>query len=588
MESEGMNLDSAKKYISAILLFFLLTTNAYSYQQRLITAIFKIDFYIIWIIGCLCWLYNLFFSSISVNRVGILTALGCGYVLILCFLNSFPDENSIYAFITLICSIGIIICLQKVFVSKYYFIVTIAILVAFFFQVCIGFLQAFENNWDSLPIKGLLYNSGFFANYMASIIPLLLSIAIAKTGVNKYLQIVISVGFALSVGLLIFTIARAAVIGVAFGCLFVIISFVKKIRIKRLIAFSFFLILFISILFASFYKIKRPSAEGRITIYEISLNIIRDHLLWGIGPNRFATVYNNYQSEFFKKGKSSIETRLIADNTFEAFNSILQVLIEYGIIGFVFLICISYQLIKYQLKKKEAIHKKWLVIGSSGCMVSVVVSSFFSNPFHVTPILLIFLYHFSVVFSMIMKPALIKRKSRFAPSFFLFSFILFTFYYAFVHYKAESNWYKASVLAKYDDFKEAEKFYEQAYPILKYGGDFLFNYGTEAYLDSNYSLSIKLLEASKKYNSSGNIFIYLGDAYTATNQFKLAEENYLHAIYTTPSHIYPKYQLISLYKKWGQLNQAKYWIRQTLQYPIKAESPFTHELVKELKEEFHP
>src|SRR4030095_10832149 len=157
--------------------------------------------------------------------------------------------------------------------------------------------------------------------------------------------------------------------------------------------------------------------------------------------------------------------------------------------------------------------------------------------------------------------------------------------YARVHYRAEKKWNMACKAAVYDNFEKAKKLYETAYPWLKSNADFLYNYGAEACLARNYNLAIDLLTRASKYNSFSNLFVYLGDAYTAIGHYDLAEKNYLHAIYIAPSHIFPKFQLIQLYKKWRKPEQARSWTMRTLNYPIKVRSDFVEELIKELKKD---
>ncbi|HKO82568.1 MAG TPA: hypothetical protein VJU78_19315, partial [Chitinophagaceae bacterium] len=207
-----------------------------------------------------------------------------------------------------------------------------------------------------------------------------------------------------------------------------------------------------------------------------------------------------------------------------------------------------------------------------------------SNPFHATPILLLFAYHLAAIFTKQQQSFSLQRRRTFFLLILVTGFSFFIFYYAIKRLKAESNWYKASELAKYDDFVKASKLYEEAYPFLKFNGDFLFNYGAESYLAEDYALSIKLLNESQHYNSISNNFLFLGDAYSETNQFVAAEQNYLKALYISPSRVFPKYKLIKLYKKWGKLDQAKYWTALVLRYPIKIESEFVEDLIKELKE----
>lgn len=76
--------------------------------------------------------------------------------------------------------------------------------------------------------------------------------------------------------------------------------------------------------------------------------------------------------------------------------------------------------------------------------------------------------------------------------------------------------------------------YRKAFSILRYNGDFLFNYGAEASVAGEHALAITILEDSKKYIAFNNLFVFLGDSYSATNNFELAEMNYLHAIFIVP------------------------------------------------------
>lgn len=567
----------------SIIIFFIFIPHFYN--QRLEKNIFKIDFYLIWIAGCFCWIYNLIYSPFSFNRLNIIFLIGCTYVLVSWLFNTFLDENSKHVLISVICFIGITHFLQINYDSKFYLGTVAAILFVYLVQVYIGLFQAVENNWESLTIKGSLYNSGFFGNYLASMIPLLFSSFFSKTSFKLYIRLTFFIIFFIVIALLCLTIARSAIIGTIIGCLAILLYHKKDIKLKKYLTISIISFLVIPLLVIAMYKLKRDSASGRLTIYKVSLNIIKDHTLTGVGPNRFSAVYNNYQSEYFKKLQTPYQTQLLADNTFEAFNSVIQMLVEYGFVGFFIIIGFIYQLVKEQKNTDEIPNKMWLRIGSIGCLFSIIVSSLFSNPLHVTPILLIFAYHLSVVLPKQKNNILLLNRQTLFPLFIFITFASFVFYYAIIHYKGEIVWQEASESAKYSTFSNAKNQYEKAYPILKYNGDFLFNYGAEASLANDYNLAITLLEDAKKYNSFSNLFLFLGNAYLGVKQFGLAEKNYLQAIYIAPSHIYPKFQLIQLYKKWNKPELANMWTIKTLQYPIKIKSTLANDLLNELKED---
>lgn len=382
--------------------------------------------------------------------------------------------------------------------------------------------------------------------------------------------------------LLLLTNARAAIIGSIFGCLVVIWPIIKSSFKKNKTAYLLISIVALGFIFTQLYKIKPKSALGRLTIYRISLNILHDNLWFGVGPNRFSAVYNNYQSNFFKEEKSSIKTQVQADNTYEAFNSIIQILVEYGLIGFILFLLLMIQSIRYINNNKDLTNDSWLLIGSKGSLLAIILASLFSNPFHVTPILLIICFHLSIVFP---SYEIVDQNKKNLIVRIAFPLIIIGCigYYTFFQYKAESLWDKAHDLAIYDDYENAKVLYEKAYPYLKYNGDFLFNYGAETALAKEYGSAIDLLTQSARYNSTSNIFLYLGDCYAAVNDFYHSESSYIRSIYITPSHVYPKYQLIQLYKKFGKIDKMKIWINKTLQMPIKVQSAFVDELITDLK-----
>jgi len=582
-ENYNIKLSIAYNYLPLFVLVISSFTIAFLYNQRLTSKIFKNDIYLIWITGSISWLYILLKCSLLIEYLGKMVFISLAYILLLCIFNSFPDENSVHALITIVSLIGIIWYLRAIINVSNRIPITIILLMSYFIQVLLGYIQAVEYNWDNLSINGQFYNSGFFGNYLASMLPLILSGVTSKLNLNRYLRIGFLIAF-LSVSLLIvFTNARAAIIGSTIGSLFVLFSFSKKIARKNLINLFITSTIIFFVLIIGLYQIKPASAAGRLTIYRISLNIIKDYPITGVGPNRFSAVYNNYQSEYFKKEQAPLQKQLLADNTFEAFNSLLQIVVEYGIIGCFIFVVVIYQMMKLQNSLFEY-QNNWLRIGSIGSIISIFFCSMFSNPFHVTPILLIIAFHISILFPLQKKVVVNNPQKKTLKVVIGIIFLALLSYFITRYHRAETWWFKASESAKYDSFAEAKITYENAYSTLKYNGDFLYNYGTEATLAGDYKLAITLLEDAKKYSSFSNLFLFLGDSYSATNQYTLAEKNYLSAIYISPSRIYPKFQLIQLYKKWNKPNMAEVWIIKTLQYPVKIKSEAADELLNLLKE----
>jgi hypothetical protein len=93
------------------------------------------------------------------------------------------------------------------------------------------------------------------------------------------------------------------------------------------------------------------------------------------------------------------------------------------------------------------------------------------------------------------------------------------------------------------------------------------------------------LRQAKKYISLSNLYVFLGDSYAATGKDRFAEDNYLKAIYISPSHFYPKYQLIKLYKKQHMPDKERAWIDNTLRMPVKIASPLVDSILRYARDE---
>ena len=582
-----------KKVIDYLLLIFCCTLFfllPYFYEERIHHGIYKNDIYLIGALGTLCWGYCFFYRTIIFTEISVPVFLSILYVIFLFFLKSHNDSNSVDIVIVLIGAIGIINYFISVNKSNLYIILLVTIIIAYVYQLYCGWKQAQENNDYDLAITGQLFNSGFFANYLALLLPMLLSCFLAFS-VKGAIKISCLIIFSFSLVLILLTHARAAIVGSFTGCGLVVISSLRvnfkgilKRKVKAITII--FVLVFVSIIATNLYNLKPQSALGRITIYKVCLAIIRDHPFWGVGPNRFSAVYNDYQSDYFKNENIPAKTQILASNTFEAFNSVLQILIEYGIIGLLLLGWIIYLVVKKMFINTTFPNKQWLSLGGLGSITCIIVCSLFSNPFHCSPIFFAFIYLLSLPISQIQ---ILHRSYRLGAKLFLFIqcfvliLIIYTGYYFLEQHQAETNWFKASENSKYIGFKSAEPFYNKAYPRLKTSGYFLYNYGAEANLASNYEFSIRLLEESTKYYSFSNTYLLLGDDYNATDKFKLAEENYLKAINIVPVEIYPKFQLVNLYMKWKKWDEAETWIGRTLSWPIKVKSLFTDNLIKRLQ-----
>jgi O-antigen polymerase len=92
-------------------------------------------------------------------------------------------------------------------------------------------------------------------------------------------------------------------------------------------------LLFILVTSLSLYHFKKDSADGRMLIWTVTTNIIKDNPLLGVGQDMFKAHYMDYQAAYFSKHPNSKYEMLAGDNQY-AFNEALLTWAENGLIGF--------------------------------------------------------------------------------------------------------------------------------------------------------------------------------------------------------------------------------------------------------------
>lgn len=143
--------------------------------------------------------------------------------------------------------------------------------------------------------------------------------------------------------------SRAAWLGAIAGCVFVAwykfklgqlfkqqsyqtIKFFKRIiKVRNCVLLA---ILAVFLLAGSFtlYRYKKDSADGRILIWTVTSNIIKDYPIVGVGQDMFKAHYMDYQADYFRNHTDS-KYALVADDNKYAFNEFLNIWTENGAIG---------------------------------------------------------------------------------------------------------------------------------------------------------------------------------------------------------------------------------------------------------------
>lgn len=464
----------------------------------------------------------------------------------------------------------------------------------------------FAPGYGFSDIIGIFYNSGIFGGFIAIVF-------VVTLGVIIYLPQVI--GFKLKwllpyskflLGLILLILfvqliaskSRAAWVACLVGILYffgsyfgMFAKFLELPPIKRWLL-SLLSISMMCTLLYGFYDLRKESADGRILIWKVSYDMIKDKPLFGHGANGFRANYMGYQAEYFKTHPRSTFSYLADDNHY-AFNEFIRVWVEQGTIGLLLYLLILYRLF---FNKKAITKNDGLVIVKSA-LVALLVFGFFSYPMDIFQFNLM-----SVLFIAVIPTRSITKKHintlRFNGVYMsgvssAKVVIIGVFSVVFIaavglvptirNYEvACKQWDTALKRFNETDTAKSITMLKASYPQLKNNGIFLSTYGKALNLSGQYIEAIPvLLRANIQLPSAAN-YIELGKSYKATNQFENAKNAWCKASYMVPAMFTPHYLTAKMYCQIGKMAEAQQIANNLLRKEVKIKSPALNEMLAEM------
>jgi tetratricopeptide (TPR) repeat protein len=353
------------------------------------------------------------------------------------------------------------------------------------------------------------------------------------------------------------------------------------------------------------YNMKKDSADGRMLIWNVTGDIIKEKPVFGHGAGAFQAKYMEYQGKYFSANPNSNKAILAANNKY-AFNEPLRIIAESGSVGFILILLALASL--FRNKNNIASNKKQKPINSTGYLLlaratilSVLVFGMFSYPSKILPIKINLVLATAIVAgfqnpiknSRRWKPVLRKittttlSATPVIPSPFFFRIALSVLSIIFlitasnvllIKYSAFKIWKTAYTTYITGNYNKSINIYATAYPELKTNGSFLINYGKALSMAEEHKKAIEILKESKKYLQNTITYTTLGDSYKTLGYFQKAERAYQIASDMIPSRFYAKYLLAKLYDETGQKNKALRIAKELLQMKVKVGSLAIHEI----------
>ncbi|MBN1186625.1 MAG: O-antigen ligase family protein [Bacteroidales bacterium] len=387
------------------------------------------------------------------------------------------------------------------------------------------------------------------------------------------------------------------------------------------------------------YHYKKDSADGRLLIWTVTANIIKDKPLLGVGHDRFKAHYMDYQADYFLNNPGS-KYETVADDNQYAFNEPLLTWSENGLIGLLLLGGIvlavfnsMFQVSSFRLTQsgtwnlkpetERSVVKPETIIRAT--ILSILVFGLFAYPSEILPIKMVAITclgllanYFALNTSNIesesnMSVASTKHREvprigikriasnakrsgasngaakpgtwNLKPVISIAILLLTIFAYPQISKlkNAHTTWKDAMDLYNYGLYVQCLTSYEKAYPVLKHNGEFLINYGKALSIAEKHTEAVSLLEQAKSYQSNNVLYTAMGDSHKALEEYEKAEQHYLQAANMTPGKFYPLYLLAKLYDTSGQQHKALEMANTILNKEVKLHSVAIEEIFEEME-----
>ena len=256
---------------------------------------------------------------------------------------------------------------------------------------------------------------------------------------------------------------------------------------------------------------KFESAYSRLYIWRISLDSFIDFPIFGVGKS-FSYHYMNNQANFLETHPMSPFADL-CDNIHTCYNLLLQILIQYGLIGLTMVIFITWKLYKVKSIKDNYIEKS--------IFCGLICGGMFSYTTTCIPLLIIMgLCIGRISYHSAQKDHsfnLMKHRCWLIPLSIMSTLVMIGYGYSLF------LWGEARKLFFSHEYVNAATAYNRITPLLCTNGYFMNEKAKCYFYAGDYEHSIEALNYAKKIRYSSFSEITLGDNYKAMDNFVLAK-----------------------------------------------------------------
>ena len=435
----------------------------------------------------------------------------------------------------------------------------------------IDFISNYISSKQIVSARGNFDNPAGFSALLSSVYPYFLYLQRIAKGKTR---LCINILIAIIITAVLLSASRTGILCIVTISLFYLI-YRKGISFAKITIIS---TPFIALLFYVLYNINPNSADGRLFIWARSLEIIKQKPLLGYGDNGFKAQYMKSQADFFEKNPDSPYT-MIADNVQFCYNEFINIAIDYGVIGLLFLL-ISIVFVVLCYKKNHNVMK---IYAAMSC-ISIALFSFFSYPSLYSCVWIITCISVLIIVHPLLHDTisfLEKFRIRHVVTACSILYSIYLLHNATIHMNREMEWKTAHYSYIKTKSKESVNEYRCLYDKMKTNPYFLYNYASVLYNEREYDTSSIIAEQSSRLWKNYNTEILSGAIEEQRKDNNKALMHYTRASNMCPAKFAPLVHIQQIYSRLGDTSPAIEYASKIIKKQEKIKSPRTRQ-IKEL------
>ena len=431
-----------------------------------------------------------------------------------------------------------------------------------------GLLQyfgAFPSRHYAFPITGTYENPAGFAAVQAALFPFALYISFQNEN-KRWIRCFAGVTAVLCFVTVILSGSRAGVLAICAAATVVLVLQTKVISVFKTHQWLWLPVI-LTVVTASvmMYRVKASSADGRLFVWSICLDMIKERPLFGYGIGGIEKHYMDAQAAYFSMHPDSPYV-MLADNVTHPFNEYIKLTVNYGLVGLTIALCLLALTIKRLFNSRENVK----VIGLA-VTAAVFVMCQFSYPFHYAAVW--FITAVAII------PAFFKEsegnKEWETPKCLRITLpILFSVLLAVVlrMMYLDLKWAEMSKRSLAGHTERMLPYYEKMKPQMQHNPLFLYNYAAELNYIGRYEESLAITEECRLGWNDYDVQMLLADNLENTGQIDDALDAYRHAEDMIPCRFEPLESMMTVYLERGDTLRAIMMAEEIINKPVKVQS----------------